>query len=550
MTQIASFANLSKLVFNDSKVAKSLKLNRTKATAIVVNVIGATQHDFLVDLMKSHRFSLIIDESTDISTIKSLVMVVRTYLYKNEELIVHDFNYHVIELVEADATTIYNAIVLKFQEDNIPYKNNMIGFGSDGANVMLGGVHSVSALFSKEIQNLFVMKCICHSMALCASYACKTLPYEVEWLCREIFNHFSNSPQRTLKFAELQSLMDLKPLKMLHPAATRWLSLEEVVKRVNERLEALKLYFNYHDLKLDAKQLEKVVKINAALNNPITTLTLAFLEYMLPKLNRLNLLFQSEDSKIYVLHDEELTLLADITKNFIKPEKFQSGNGFSIPLVPTSYCSLNQLYLGIKVEEVMDQLRSKNKLTKETEEKFRMVVLNYYVAVTQQIRSRINLDNAVLKNLSIINPQHIKSNDYISIYPLLKNFPNIASENLQEIDNEYRELTSMVQLPQDCGLSFWNKILKTKRGNDQYAFPFLRKVIPELMCLPHSSAAAERVFSSYNLNKTKTRNRLCTSTMIGILSSKDFIKLNKTDDGYDFEKAKHKFTNDMYKIAH
>lgn len=39
----------------------------------------------------------------------------------------------------------------------------------------------------------------------------------------------------------------------------------------------------------------------------------------------------------------------------------------------------------------------------------------------------------------------------------------------------------------------------------------------------------ERIFSQVNINKTKQRNRLDKESLEGILYTKDFLKLNKTN---------------------
>ncbi|KAH7965715.1 hypothetical protein HPB49_010032 [Dermacentor silvarum] len=41
-----------------------------------------------------------------------------------------------------------------------------------------------------------------------------------------------------------------------------------------------------------------------------------------------------------------------------------------------------------------------------------------------------------------------------------------------------------------------------------------------MLCLPHSSAAAERELSAVNNLKTKLRNKLSTETMCGLLHTK------------------------------
>lgn len=119
----------------------------------------------------------------------------------------------------------------------------MISFGADGANAMFGPHHSLSTLLIKDVPNLFTMKCICHSYALCASYACLKLPREIEDLARNVYAYFSNSPKRVESLKEFQAFANVKPNKMLHPSQTRWLSLQMVVSRLLEPFGALILYF-------------------------------------------------------------------------------------------------------------------------------------------------------------------------------------------------------------------------------------------------------------------------------------------------------------------
>jgi len=58
-------------------IAKSISMKRTKTTAIIKNVIGATQKNELATKLKSVHFSLLTDESTDIGTVKTSCVVVR-----------------------------------------------------------------------------------------------------------------------------------------------------------------------------------------------------------------------------------------------------------------------------------------------------------------------------------------------------------------------------------------------------------------------------------------------------------------------------------------
>lgn len=55
----------------DSDAVSKISCNRTKATAIVNNVLGATSFENLIDKITSQKFTMI-DESTDKSATKKL----------------------------------------------------------------------------------------------------------------------------------------------------------------------------------------------------------------------------------------------------------------------------------------------------------------------------------------------------------------------------------------------------------------------------------------------------------------------------------------------
>lgn len=102
----------------------------------------------------------------------------------------------------------------------------------------MGSHNSVVSRLKEAVPNIFIMKCICHSFHLCASYACEKLPQEVEKLTKDVYNYFSNSPKRVGELKEFQEFANVSPLKILHPSATSWLPLEDYYRN-----SMLLLYF-------------------------------------------------------------------------------------------------------------------------------------------------------------------------------------------------------------------------------------------------------------------------------------------------------------------
>ena len=77
-----------------------------------------------------------------------------------------------VTLPDGTATTIYESVIKCLSEKSIPMEN-VIGFSSDTCNVMFGKNHSVAQMLVKDYPWIMAVKCSCHMIHLCSSYACK-----------------------------------------------------------------------------------------------------------------------------------------------------------------------------------------------------------------------------------------------------------------------------------------------------------------------------------------------------------------------------------------
>lgn len=134
--------HLSDLVSNafpDSKIALEFSCKRTKTRSIAKHVIAKMLRDELEELLRHTKFSLIIDESTDIASKKQLAIVVRFYC--NRELRVRSPFFKLVEVMHSDADSITAAVLDGFEKSGVP-TDNIIGYASDTTNVMFGQHHS------------------------------------------------------------------------------------------------------------------------------------------------------------------------------------------------------------------------------------------------------------------------------------------------------------------------------------------------------------------------------------------------------------------------
>ena len=117
-------------------------------------------------------FSLLIDESTDVSNHENLVVYVKLLNDCKPEL-------HFLENInvrDGKAETITSAINMLMQKRNLQ-KNKMTGFGSDGASVMTSKNNGVAKRMKDDSPYLISIHCMAHRLALCTSQAANGIPY-------------------------------------------------------------------------------------------------------------------------------------------------------------------------------------------------------------------------------------------------------------------------------------------------------------------------------------------------------------------------------------
>lgn len=100
---------------------------------------------------------------------------------------------------------------------------------------------------------------------------------------------------------------------------------------------------------------------------------------------------------------------------------------------------------------------------------------------------------------------------------------------MQDLDFEYRILGETEELKKyansDNIVEFWANVDCIKNGINKKMFPNITLVAKCIMSLPHSSAAAERVFSQLKVIKTKIRNKLLVPTCESLLHAKDMLRV-------------------------
>lgn len=89
----------------------------------------------MLDDLKDCSYSLIIDESTDVTSVKYLCICIRYFSKKIQKILVHFLG--LIEIEKASGECLYVKL-RDFLKNLDLYTTNMIGIGTDGASNLCG----------------------------------------------------------------------------------------------------------------------------------------------------------------------------------------------------------------------------------------------------------------------------------------------------------------------------------------------------------------------------------------------------------------------------
>ncbi|MGH0166412.1 UNVERIFIED_CONTAM: hypothetical protein FKN15_050763 [Acipenser sinensis] len=195
----------------------------------------------LEDIAKE-PYSLIVDESTDISANKQLCVVFRYFSRKLDHIVTSFAG--IVSLSAGDSHSIATAL-FKFLKENKLEVERCIGLATDGCITMCGKNNSVLTKLREVNPKIVYIKCVCHSLQLCASKAMDVLPRNIEYMVSQTYSWFSHSTQRQKKYRDLNATINVgeAPLKILQLSDTRWLAISQCVDRVLSQYEELKLHF-------------------------------------------------------------------------------------------------------------------------------------------------------------------------------------------------------------------------------------------------------------------------------------------------------------------
>ena len=220
---IALAKNLGCEYFKALNVGRNAKYTSPQIIADFLEIMDSqVAKSVLKDMKTSGVFSLMIDESTDVSVLKQLVLYGRTVAegkLKTRFL-------KIVYIEDGRAATILEAITKFFEASELEF-NNLSSFGSDGASVMTGHQGGVATLLCSKCSPHFIsIHCVCHRLALASGQASNNVPYlkQMKDHLIALWKYFHFSPVRSANLKSIQDVMNSPELKPVKAVDTHWLS--------------------------------------------------------------------------------------------------------------------------------------------------------------------------------------------------------------------------------------------------------------------------------------------------------------------------------------
>jgi len=234
---------LNSKMYHDSIVSKEIRCGRTKAEAIVKNVLCPKSIEMMInDILPLNQDPLYFSIASDASNNgnQKLFPIAIQYFTKK-----HGIQNKLLDFFEdpkEESNDIYTNIRSCLDNHNL----NILfvsAYSADNANVNYGARNSVYQKLSEASPSIVKANCCCHVIHNAGRNACKVLSYDVETLVLKIYAEFACSAKKVDHLKTFFEEFDLEYRKIIRHVSTRWLSLFKCVDRLILNWPAIKGYF-------------------------------------------------------------------------------------------------------------------------------------------------------------------------------------------------------------------------------------------------------------------------------------------------------------------
>lgn len=479
-----------------------------------MNVLSPCLLEELIEDIGDSHFSLIIDESTMIDITKVMCVMVRYFSKKFQK--VRTTFYRFIELNSGTAKIMTNCLKKQLEDDKLKLKN-LIGIGIDGANPMAGPNNSVSSRLTEEVPHLVTVKCVAHSLHLCAEKAFEILPKNLDFLVKKSYSWFAKSTKRIIEYEKLYTTMgENNPQKITKLSGTRWLARLKAIETILNQWDVLKLHFQLMSTTEKGDSGFKAQMLFQMYSDHQNKLFLIFLRHSLKKVITTNMLFQSESAEPLKLLKDLNELLYSTLQKIVVPQQLSKASTQNQELCHFKF--QNHLMVVNCVDYGHEFNADSNKVDSKVLFYIKERCRDFLVKLAEELQLRVPKNVKILERISVFTPIKASSQIKENICEIAQTFKTIC-EDIDETVEEWNLLHRVEVSSDDMNSSekYWAVISSITDASGEPRFKHISELAKAVLALPISNASVERAFSVANIVKDKLRNRMATKTADAIM---------------------------------
>jgi len=488
-TDYESLLELLKIIGAD--VGISLH-SRATATSMVNSIADQMKEIVVADIIKNNsKIVILVDESTSLSRKSCINVFLKTVVNGSEPFFVF---LELTEVVDSTAKGILETIesVLKragFTKEWLQL--NLIGFVSDGANVLLGKNNGVAAQLKRKYPDIFTFHCMNHRLELAVADTAKEgngVSNFVSFI-GAVNNVYSTSPKNVHELRIICSDLSIQMKKIGRIFDVRWVASSfRTVKALWQNFEAL--YKHFDDASADETRASKKRAKFKGLKNTLRSINfvknLGLLYDVLQELSTLSLKMQERNT------------------NIIQAERYiQTTIRYLISLLKNDDNFTKEARAGASIKSFKNvKLLNLKRVPLIKKNDF---VQSLITNLGKRMSSNSTDISEILENAKVLDPNLWPRNEFGCV-------------DVRHGQNEIQRLCEKFKVDSHASIQGMRDFIDNSNELPSKLKP-LKNCILSLSC---GTAECERGFSAMNLIVTKLRTLLTVENLNSLL----FIKIN------------------------
>jgi hypothetical protein len=170
------------------------------------------------------KFSILIDESTAVSKLSTLIVYIRTSFDENDPITMF---LGLVELNSTTASSIVCSLLTCLQTHGISddfIRDNCVGLATDGASVMLGKKAGVDKLLTDKYPNMIAWHCIAHRLELGVHDIIQEVSgtNNFKTFLHKLYTVYSGSAKNNMELRVCAAALEVQLLAIGRVLDTRW----------------------------------------------------------------------------------------------------------------------------------------------------------------------------------------------------------------------------------------------------------------------------------------------------------------------------------------